>query len=282
MRTSMDLLLMQGAFREGMDMANICDQRLFIVAVDDESAKELLSSMSENFKAATNVDLLKGIGSEANWKIQAEAIERGTYDYNLLCLLDTDPDVGSEGCSFSAETQYGKPCVRIDLGLKWGPYPLEYFCDQLDPERYGCASINGGEYICALCEADEEVAYIQWGKDFGDSSDGGLWYDEFQEWSKKVKGSSPESLSDIALRVLFDTTKTCDFFWESSKAGTFKEIERIDPGLLDEIAEALDCEDAEDLRYSVCDVDDLENMVRWKVADEGLRKRLDTALKECQ
>lgn len=139
-------------------MANICDQRLFIVSENETAAKELLNTMSKNFEEATQVELLKGVDADASWDQLIMAMNSGVANRNLLCLLDSNPDSGAESGTLSGSMQYGKPCIELRLGLKWHPsYQVESFCESMDSKKYGCASINGGEYVCAT---GDEFAHI--------------------------------------------------------------------------------------------------------------------------
>lgn len=259
-------------------MANICDQRLFIVSENETAAKELLNTMSKNFEEATQVELLKGVAADASWDKLVMAMNNGVTNHNLLCLLDSDPDSGAESGTLSGSMQYGKPCIELRLGLKWHPsYQAKSFCESIDSKKYGCASINGGEYVCAM---GDEFAHIQWGEDFGSPTEGIVDYDDYAEWAAKVKSSVPGDLNEIALWVLFDSVEPSNFFWKEANAGEFEQIEKADPGLLDEIAEELGYEDAEELLDWAEDVEDVKAML-WDLDDEevgeSFRKRLAIA-----
>lgn len=234
--------------------------------------------MSRNFEEATQIELLKGVDADASWDKLIMAMNSGVANRNLLCLLDSNPDSGAESGTLSGSMQYGKPCIELRLGLKWHPsYQVESFCKSIDSKKYSCASINGGEYVCAT---GDEFAHIQWGEDFGSPTEGIVDYGEYTEWSDKVKSSVPGDLNEIALRALFDSVEPSDFFWEEANAGEFEQIEKAAPGLLDEIAEELGYEDAEELRDWAEDVEDVKAML-WDLDDEevseSFRKRLAIA-----
>ena len=267
-------------------MANICDMRLYIAANTDEDAKALFLKMAETFKKATDVDALVGISPDAGWRVVGDAIESAADGCNRLCLLTEEPDTAAEGGWMWHGSSYGKldkPCVKIELQLKWSPsYDVAAFCNALDHQKYGCAVINGGEYMCAM---GEEYAYVQWGDSLGGPSSGGMDCDEFKAWRKEIKAREPESLCDVALRMLVEDVDLEDFFWESFEGDEdeiWDEFESASPGLLDEIAKALGgYEDGEELREEVCCPDELYGYLEDIEDDdqrEDLEQRLDAAM----
>ncbi len=196
-------------------MANICDMNLYIVAATEDDMKSLLVTMAANFEKVTNRDLLANIGGLADWRTCANAMASGSENYNKLCFLSEEPDSRSEYGSFSATTASGKPCVRVCMGLKWGPsFQVESFCNGLDGSKYGFACINGGEYMCAM---GDEIAYIQWGVPFGSPYDGGYECDEFISKKNEVLSRTPTTLHEMALRELFSHEDLSSFFWEQSQ-----------------------------------------------------------------
>ena len=199
-------------------MANICNQNLYVVAETADDMRDLLAIMSEHFKKATDVDLSSGLSSLAGWKEYANAIATGASNYNKLCLLADEPDTRSEGGFFSSCYSCGMPCILIDMELKWGPsFQVKEFCESLDASKYGFASINGGEYMCAMGE-DSEIAFIQWGEDFGDPFSGGLSCSEYVKMAEEYKGKASGDLHELALRKLFEREQVDSFFWETSQA----------------------------------------------------------------
>ena len=196
-------------------MANICEQNLYVVADTDEDMKSLLKEMAGHFLKATNVDLLDGLDEDDDWKAYAHAISAGAGNYNMLCLLADEPDSRAESGWFnSGGTVFGKPYVVINMGLKWSPsFQVQEFCSDRDASKYGFACINGGEYMCAM---GEELAYIQWGVDFGDPYSGGVECEEYLEMSAEVRSDSPETLHEMALWKLFQGESIETYFWEYS------------------------------------------------------------------
>ena len=195
-------------------MANICDMNLYIVAATGDDMKSLLVTMAANFEKVTNQDLLANVSELADWRTCANAMASGSDNYNKLCFLSGDPDSRSEYGSFSSSIASGKPCVRVCMGLKWGPsFQVESFCSGLDDSKYGFACINGGEYMCAM---GDEIAYIQWGVPFGSPYDGGYEYDEYIAQMTDVFSKTPMTLHEIALRELFSHEDVGSFFWEHS------------------------------------------------------------------
>lgn len=71
--------------------------------------------------------------------------------------------------------------------------------------------------MCANGE-DDEIAYIQWGEDFGGPFSGGLDCGEYIELSKKTREEKSQDLHHLALRKLFECEQVGAFFWETSKA----------------------------------------------------------------
>ena len=195
-------------------MANICDMNLYIVAATGDDMKSLLVTMAANFEKVTNRDLLANVSELADWRTCANAMASGSDNYNKLCFLSGDPDSRSEYGSFSSFIASGKPCVRVCMGLKWGPsFQVESFCNGLDDSKYGFACINGGEYMCAM---GDEIAYIQWGVPLGSPYDGGCEYDEYIAQMTDVFSKTPTTLHEIALRELFSHEDVGSFFWEHS------------------------------------------------------------------
>ena len=195
-------------------MANICDMNLYIVAETGDDMKSLLETMADNFKKVTNVNLLENIGEYADWRLCAQAMERGSGSYNKLCFLSEDPDSRSEYGSFNGMITSGRPCVCVSMGLKWGPSnQVASFCNSLDSSKFGFACINGGEYMCAM---GDEIAFIQWGAPFGDPFDGGHDFDEFIAEKRTVLSAAPTTLHEMALCALFSRENAGTYFWEHS------------------------------------------------------------------
>ena len=193
-------------------MANICDQNLYVFAATGDDMKTLLAKMAENFKKTTDIDVLSGVDASADWKAYAREMASSSQNYNMLCFLTAEPDSRAEAGWFNSGENFGKPYIVINMGLKWGPsYQVAEFCNALDSSKYGYACINGGEYMCAM---GDEIAYIQWGEDFGSPSDGGLEYEEFADWGNTVRSKSPTTLHEMALRELFELESAGTFFWE--------------------------------------------------------------------
>lgn len=195
-------------------MANVCDQHLYIVSASEGDAKELLSAMAGNLEKATGVNALEGIDGAAGWDVLVDALSDALGDFNGLCLLSEAPDADAESGWLCGMIADGRPCVTLNMCLKWGPsFQVAEFCAGLDAERYGFASINGGEYVCAM--GDEE-AFIQWGDQMDVPFEGAVDYEGFVEWKESVLASDPVTLHDVALRHLFRMEIEGVFFWDSS------------------------------------------------------------------
>lgn len=196
-------------------MANVCDQNVYIFAATAGDMKVLLEEMARHFKKVTDVDCVSGIGANADWKTYADSMASASMNYNMLCFLADEPDTRAESGWLSSGEEFGKPYVALTMGLKWGPsFQVAEFCNSLDREKYGCATINGGEYMCAVAgDPEDEIAYIQWGESMGGPFDGGLQYDEYVEWGKKVKTQTPMNLQEMSLRKLFESESAGSFFW---------------------------------------------------------------------
>ena len=133
-------------------MANICDQRVVIIAKTDEDMKECLIKMARN--------VLDGIVGEhyfKNAELEAATDANGVYELlkrcqgemNLICFFAPEPDSRTESgwMGWRIEHEKGFPLIEIDIGVKWGPsYDLGTFCDQLDPKRFAYSISDGGEY----------------------------------------------------------------------------------------------------------------------------------------
>lgn len=204
-------------------MANICDQQLYIAAASSEDMLELLSKMAANFEQAVGFDPLAEVEEPDSWEECAEALSDVLSEYNGLHLLCVEPDARSESNWLLAMPFGDKPCININLCLKWGPsLQLASFCAELDGERFGHATINGGEYMCAM---EDETAFIQWGNAPGDMHDNPLGYEEFAEWKGAVIESEPESLNETALKMLFTFANEGTFFWEAAEGDDDREDE---------------------------------------------------------
>jgi len=195
-------------------MANICDQHLHIVSATEDDAGDLLKVMAGNLEATTGIDALAGLDDGAGWEDLADALSDAICEVNGLCLISQEPDADAESGWLCAMMTEGGPCVSLNMCLKWGPsFQVAEFCAGLDPERYGCATVNGGEYVCAM---GDETAFIQWGGELGVPYEGGVGYDEFVEWKAAVLASEPASLHEAALKHLFTMSNEGVFFWEAA------------------------------------------------------------------
>lgn len=193
-------------------MANVCDQNPYVFAATGDDMKALLAKMAETFKKTTDVDVLSGVDTSADWKAYAREMASLSQNYNMLCFLAAEPDSRAETGWLNSGESFGKPYIAISMGLKWGPsHQVAEFCNALDSSKYGYACINGGEYMCAM---GNEIAYIQWGEDFGSPFNGGLEYEEFVDWGNTVRSKSPTTLHEMALRELFELESVSTFFWE--------------------------------------------------------------------
>lgn len=196
-------------------MANICDQQLYVAAANPEDMLDLLSKMAASFEQTVGFDPLAEVGEPDNWEECAEALSDVLSEFNGLHLLCAEPDAQAESNWFLAMPFDDKPCININLCLKWGPsLQLASFCSELDSEKFGYATINGGEYMCAM---EDETAFIQWGNAPGDVHDNPIGYEEFSEWKSSVIESEPESLNETALKMLFTFANEGTFFWEAAE-----------------------------------------------------------------
>ena len=207
----------QSIERKGECMANICNQDLYIFADTDDDMKALLRVMAEHFKTVTDIDCISGVDASDNWLSIADSMKRASENYNMLCFLADEPDVRAESGEFERGMAFGKPYVALIMGLKWGPsHQVAEFCNSLDSSKYGCATINGGEYMCAM---GDETAMIQWGEELASPFDGGLDCEDFVAWSKEIKAQTPVTLQDMALRQLFQEESANSFFWSLLDGG---------------------------------------------------------------
>lgn len=191
-------------------MANICDQSLYLVAQDEEAMKALLARMARNLGEATGTNPLTDVEAGTTWRAQAETLDKAAWDYNRLCLISGKPDTVSEGGWVSFGVVDGKPGFAIHMNLKWGPSnQLQGFCESLG-EGYGYASVNGGEYMCAM---GDELCFIQCGPDFGGAMEGACDFERYATWKRKALKAKPATLHDIALQELFSRELASSLFW---------------------------------------------------------------------
>lgn len=172
-------------------MANICDQRVVIVAEDDAAMAEALKAMCEN--------VLNGIVGESYFKRDEfeaagadmdaiyELMRRCNDGMNLFCFFAKEPDTRTESgfMPWRIDHIHDHPLVSFDIGAKWSASGAPYsFCSQLDKGKYGFSIVCSGEaYEWDFAEAD------------------GHYYDgaEFIEAVEAAqKGSYPKKLSAIA------------------------------------------------------------------------------------
>ena len=225
-------------------MANICNQRLYIVSETESDAKDLYLSMWDMFKQSTKADPTPDLNPSSIMDDFKSALEKTTRGYNPLCLLLKQPDVRSEGGIVEVGKALDKPCISINMDLKSGPsHGIADYCASLSKEKYGYAVINGGEYM----QEDGGTVFIQYGEKPGDSFYGGLDYDEFVSWSNQVADSVPRSLDEFALYKLFQEAEASCFFPFGTGLSTVERINSVAPGLVDEIVEFLEMSCKEEL-----------------------------------
>ena len=134
-------------------MANICDQRVVIVASTDADMAECLEKMARN--------VLDGIVKDHYFKEEElkaasgqcdkiyELLKRCQGEMNLICFFAPEPDSRTESGWMGWRVEHEKdfPLIELDIGVKWGPsYDLGEFCEQLDPKRFAYSISDGGEY----------------------------------------------------------------------------------------------------------------------------------------
>jgi hypothetical protein len=230
--------------------------------------------MAENLKASAGIDALKDVDASAEWwKINSVLSDAAMKtNTNMLCLLNSNPDTDSESGMLISNDNYGKPCIEIDMGLKWSPSSqVRDFCVELDKAKYGAACIYGGEYMCAN---GDETAFI-----FTDADADSVCHDcfecpEFINKRQEVCSKAPSTLREIALRTLFDRVDVTTYFWEGISEAMLESMDDTKLAFLNKVAKALDFEDAEELIENFgSSADEIEDAV-YSIEDEDLSDRL--------
>lgn len=131
-------------------MANICKERVVIVANCREDMAEVLEMMARNVVAGPNEEYYFTSEKIDNATGDIEALYSLVYrtDYmNHLCLFAAEPDEVAEW-GFVEPLSFVKnhPVFEVEIGLKWAPSELpDEFCANLDPERFGWSCTKDGE-----------------------------------------------------------------------------------------------------------------------------------------
>ena len=173
----------------------------------------LIKEMAENFKGISKVDILKDVAPNETWDSVASKLEKAVNGkgWSKLCLPNSDPDTRAEDGWFSYSSWGDNPQVEVQMDLKWGPsFQVGSFCSSLEKGKYGFATINGGEYMCAM---GDEIAYVEWEDSIDGTWNGPLDLKEYRKLVEDWQGKQPANLHEKALKALIEDVDESTYFW---------------------------------------------------------------------
>lgn len=174
-------------------MANVCEERVVIVANAVEDMAEVLEKMARIVVTGPNKEEYFTTSEIDNAVGDMDALHSlisRTDGMNHLCLFAVQPDTRAEsGWVGSVDTIQGHPVFDVEIGLKWsGSEQPAAFCSALDSSRFGWSVSDGGEAY--------EWDYLEIDGKFIDACDMPKKIKSSDSWKNRVK-----DLSRIAYHV---------------------------------------------------------------------------------